>query len=73
VTNESKSIAQIIFIGNQGCNQLFHSMTSSSLFNRGTTFSQTVTYNQGYHTVLILQCYVLENSTVLISKKYPYL
>jgi len=23
----------------------FHSMTSSGLFNRGTTFSQTVTYN----------------------------
>jgi len=23
----------------------FHSMTSSFLFNRGTTFSQTVTYN----------------------------
>jgi len=38
--------------GGQGRNQLFisifmkfHSMTSSYLSNRGTTFSQTVTYN----------------------------
>ena len=40
------------------------------------------TYNQGYHTVLpslflgfvlILQYYVVENITVLISKKCPYL
>ena len=34
-----------LFISGGGSFMKFHSMTSSCLFNRGTTFSQTVTYN----------------------------
>jgi len=38
-----------------------------------TTYGTQQFYKQVYHTVLILQCYVLENITVLISKKCLYL
>ena len=51
----SSELREENYIHNQGRNQhlisggaifmKFHSMTSSCLFNRGTTFSQTVTYN----------------------------
>ena len=48
----------------------FHSMTSSCLFNRGTTFSHTVTYNNGVflraETKSIVQTHTF--STTLVNK-----
>ena len=50
----------------------FHSMTSSCLFNRGTTFSQTVTYNNNVFlpadTKYIVQTHTLH--TTLDNKKH---
>ena len=45
----------------------FHSMTSSLLFNRGTTFSQTVTYNSN---VLLLADTksIVQTRTTLVNK-----
>ena len=37
-----------LHFGGGGSFMKFHSMTSSCLFNRGTSFSQTVTYNNNY-------------------------
>jgi len=53
----------------------FHSMTLSWLFNRGTTFSQTVTYNNNVflpadtkstHTLCAIQAHTL--CTMLVNK-----
>jgi len=38
-----------LFISGEAIFMKFHSMTSSCLFNRGTTFSQTVTYNNSVY------------------------
>jgi len=62
---------------NQGCNQLFisggaifmkfHLMTSSCLFNRGTTFSQTVTYNSNVFLLADTKS-IVQTRTTLVNK-----
>jgi len=58
-----------LFISGGATFMKFHSMTSSCSFNRGTTFSQTVTYNNVFlpaHTKSIVQTYTF--CTTLVNK-----
>jgi len=49
----------------------FHSMSSSCLFNRGTTFSETVTYNNNVFLPLDTKSIVQTRTfcTMLVNKK----